>query len=266
MGGRCGIRGRLAAIAAVALLAAATAGCGDGSTPGPATQSASGDAMGQLGPVPSATPGAACLTGPERAGVVRLRSGNGASLAGVVLGTGPVGVVFAHGNNTDLCDWMPYARVLAAQGYQALVIDLNGFGASQASAGVPVDPRYDQDLTAGVRLLRSRGDTSVFLVGEVIGGIAAVRAATEVTVAGVVDVSSPARALRIDGVAAARKLRQPLLCIASRTDEFLSGTREVAAAAPHHRLLVVDASAGETALFTLPEVRDAVGGFLRHPG
>jgi hypothetical protein len=54
--------------------------------------------MGRLGPLPSATPGAACLTAGERGGVVRFRSGNGASIAGVVLGTGRVGVVMAHSN------------------------------------------------------------------------------------------------------------------------------------------------------------------------
>ncbi len=256
----------------VALVSATTlvlAGCGGRPV---------GDAMGELGPVPSATPGAGCLTGPERAGVVRFRSDNGALLAGALLGRGRTGVVFAHGNNTDLCDWMGYARVLAGQGYTALSIDLNGYGASQASAGVPVDPRFDEDLSAAVRLLRGRGVTSVFLIGEVTGGTAAVKAAAEIAppVAGVVDVSSPARTLRMDAVAAARTLTVPLLCIAAEVDEFLDGTRAIAAAAagPDHQLFIVTGTTGaETMLFdpTLEakatEVRARVAAFLRrHAG
>jgi pimeloyl-ACP methyl ester carboxylesterase len=257
------------------------AGCGGPPQHVAGTRSPAGDAtvdaMGQLGPLPSATPGAACLTAWERAGVVRFRSGNGASIAGVVLGTGRVGVVMAHSNNTNLCDWIPYARVLAGQGYRVLSIDLNGYGASQTSAGVPVDPRYDEDLVAAVGLLRRAGTASVFLIGEVIGGTAAVKAAVAITppVAGVIDVSSPSQTLNMDGVEAARRLRVPLLCIASDIDEFLDGTRAIAQAAtgaPEHELLVVaGASAGETMLFDpslepgAVQVRARVAAFLtRH--
>ena len=254
--------------------------------------------VADLGPVPSASPGSRCLSAAERAGivrfvsdngaslagvvlgagrqvgVVRFTSDNGASLAGVVLGNGPVGVVMAHSNNTDLCDWVPYGRVLAGSGYTALSIDLNGYGASQASAGVPVDPRYDQDLSAAVRLLRGRGAGTVFLLGEVIGGTAAVKAAAVIVppVAGVVAVSSVADTLRMDAVAAARVLKVPLLCIASDIDEFLDDTRRIASAAPDAELLVATGStSGETNLFDpsvepkAVEVRAAVSAFLhRH--
>jgi hypothetical protein len=88
--------------ARVLLAALLLAGCGGApqhvaDTRSP-TADATVDAMGRLGPLPSATPGAACLTAGERGGVVRFRSGNGASIAGVVLGTGRVGVVMAHSN------------------------------------------------------------------------------------------------------------------------------------------------------------------------
>jgi dienelactone hydrolase len=231
--------------------------------------------MGQLGPLPSATPGAACLTPEEQASVVRFRSDNGALLAGAVLGSGRAGVILAHSNNTNLCDWIPYARVLAGQGYTALSIDLNGYGASQTSAGVPVDPQYDRDLSAAARLLRGRGVTAVFLIGEVMGGTAAVKAAGEISppVAGVIAVSSIADTLGMNAVAAAGQLTVPVLCIAADVDEFLDGTRRIAAAAtraPYHELIVVQgATAGETMLFDpslepkATEVRAQVAGFLR---
>ncbi len=126
-----------------------------------------------------------------------------------------------------------------------------------------------------MRLLRGRGVGAVFLMGEVIGGTAAVKAATAITppVAGVVDVSSPADTLRMDAVAAARVLRVPLLCIASDIDEFVADVRriaEAAAGAPEHQLLIVaDTTSGETNLFDpaiepkAVEVRAAVESFLR---
>jgi dienelactone hydrolase len=264
---------RLVALAAAMTLA--LAGCGGPAQPGGSPRQPAGDAMGQLGPLPSATPGAKCLTAREQAGVVRFRSDNGALLAGALLGVGRTGVIFAHSNNTDLCDWVPYSRVLAGQGYTALSIDLNGYGASQTSAGVPVDPRYDDDLSAAVRLLRGRGVTAVFLVGEVMGGTAAVKAAAEITppVAGVIAVSSIADTLHMDAVAAAHRLTVPLLCIASGNDEFLDDTRRIAAAAsgaPYHEMLVVaGATAGETMLFDpglevkATQVRAQVAAFLR---
>jgi pimeloyl-ACP methyl ester carboxylesterase len=237
------------------LIALATAmtfmlvGCGGAAQRDVGSRPSLGDAMGEMGPLPSATPGATCLTTQERAGVIRFRSDNGASIAGVVLGAGRVGVVFAHSNNTDMCDWLPYGRVLASQGYTALAIDLNGYHASQASAGVPVDPKYDEDLSASVKVLRTHGVTAVFLIGEGIGGTAAVKAATEITpsVAGVIEVSGPAETLGMDAVAAARGLKVPLLCIASDIDEFLAGTRQIADAgvgAPEHQLLIVTGVSG----------------------
>jgi dienelactone hydrolase len=269
------VTSRLLALAAVMALELALAGCSPTPPGASVSPSPPADAMGAMGPIPSATPGATCLTARERLAVTRFPSDNGASIAGVMLGSGPVGVVLAHGNTTDLCDWMPWARVLAGQGYTALSIDLNGYGASQRSAGVPVDPRYDADLSGAVKLLRGRGVEVVFLMGEVVGGTASVKAATEIIppVAGVICVSSQADTLRMDAVAAARRLKVPLLCIASGIDEFLVDTREIvraAAGAPEHQLMIVtDSSSGETSLFDpdvepkAVEVRARVGSFLR---
>jgi dienelactone hydrolase len=232
-----------------------------------------------LDPVPSVTPGAACLTPAERSGVVRFTSDNGASIAGVVLGTGRTGVVLAHSNNSDMCDWVPYGRVLAAAGYTALSVDLNGFAASQASAGLPADARYDADLSGAVKLLRGRGVHAVFLMGESIGGTAAVKAAADVTppVAGVIDISSPAELSGVDALAAAPRLTVPLLCIASEHDEFGGDVRKVANAAtraPEHRLEIVAGSGSQGPSLLDPtvepkaaQVRELVESFLRgHAG
>jgi dienelactone hydrolase len=198
--------------------------------------------------MPTIAPGAACLTAAERAHTVRFASGNGASLAGVLLGSGRVGLVFAHQTDADMCEWVPYARLLAAKGYTALAIDMNGFGASQSSAGVPAQPRFDQDLLAAAALLRRQGVTSVVLVGASLGGLASVVAASEAQppVTAVVDVSGPEQMSGLDDVAAARRLTVPALFLVGERDEFVADVRAVAAAAPKtptHRLVVIPGTA-----------------------
>jgi dienelactone hydrolase len=166
----------------------------------------------------------------------------------VPFGSGKVGVVLAHQNDGDLCDWAPYARRLATRGYTALAIDLNGFGASQASAGVPADPRYDLDILAAANELRRRGLQQVILVGASVGGLASVVAASEAQppVAGVVDVSGPGSLSGLDAVAAAGRLTVPLLCLAGEDDQIAQEIQAVDAAAtqsPEHKLVVFPGTA-----------------------
>jgi hypothetical protein len=46
----------------------------------------------------------------------------------VALGGGPTGVVLAHQAASDLCEWLPRARVLAAEGRQVLAFDCGQAG------------------------------------------------------------------------------------------------------------------------------------------
>jgi dienelactone hydrolase len=270
------------ALLLTALLAAVTA-CDGGSAPAaaPGRSAAGSSAAGSSpaveppGPMPTVAPGAACLTAAERARTVRFASGNGASIAGVLLGSGPVGLVLAHQTNGDLCEWVPYARVLAARGYTALAIDMNGFGASQPSAGFPARPRYDQDLLAAAALLAGRGVTRVVLVGASLGGLAAVVAASEARppVVAVVDLSGPGDMAGLNAVAAAGRVTIPLLCLTSEKDEYVDDVRAVAAAAtraPEHRLVVIPGSASHGITLIDPALepqasaaRSAIEAFLR---
>ena len=49
---------------------------------------------------------------------------DGTRVQGVLLGRGPAGVVLAHQSDQTLCDWLPFARHLAAEGFRAFPIDL----------------------------------------------------------------------------------------------------------------------------------------------
>lgn len=282
------VRRRIGSAMVVVALAAGVAGCGgSGATTAPPTGSGSGSGPGDTsgagsssvpgspGPMPTVAPGAACLTPAERTRTLRFTSGNGASIAGVLLGSGKVALVLAHQVNGDLCEWVPYGRVLASRGYGVLAVDLNGFGASQASAGVPAQPRYDQDLLAAAAVLRSRGAARVILVGATLGGLAAVVAAAQAhpPVAAVVDVSGPAELSGLDAVAAARRLTVPVLCLTSEHDEFVQDVRTVAAAAagaPEHPLVVIPGTASHGIALLDPTVepkaaqaRATIEAFLR---
>jgi hypothetical protein len=57
--------------------------------------------------------GATC-PGDAAAGTkVAFTAGDGAALVGIELGQGRTGVVLAHQNSSDLCEWLPYGKRLA---------------------------------------------------------------------------------------------------------------------------------------------------------
>jgi pimeloyl-ACP methyl ester carboxylesterase len=237
-----GVRARVAAGLLAAVLA--LAGCGGGEATG-------AEPALSAGPVPTVRAGALCLTPTEQRGVVRFTSQNGASLGGVVLGSGPTGVVLAHSPSSDLCEWMPYARRLTGLGYRVLAFDLNGFASSGTSPGNPNDARYDQDVLAAAGQLRTRGASTVLLVGSMLGGLAALVAASEAEppVAGVIDMAGSTTMSGLDTDAAAKRLTVPVLFVAGERDTHVDHPhlRALAAAAtraPEHRVMVVAGSAG----------------------
>jgi pimeloyl-ACP methyl ester carboxylesterase len=228
-------RGSALLLVALALAGAACGGQGDGGRPAATTAAAPSTTLAQIGAV--------CLQGGERSRTVRFRSANGAELAGVLLGKGQVGVVLAHQINNDLCQWLPYARVLAKRGYRVLAFDFEGSGASGPSPGSG-DPPLDQDVAAAAELLRERGASRVVLVGGSLGGTAVVTAAAGVRppVAGVICLSGPSEFYAMDAVRAASRLTVPVLFMVGAQDRgFPENAREMYAATkvPDRKLVVV---------------------------
>jgi predicted alpha/beta-hydrolase family hydrolase len=242
-------RPEVAAVLPVLLLATLLAACapssGSSGAAGGGSQAASGPATASSGagsatPRPSrptvlvASPGAGCPRDVQGATPVHFPSDSGVELGGVILGEGSRGVLLVHGNLATLCEWAPLARVLARDDYEVLAFDMNGFGSSPPSAGGPAQPRYDLDVAAGVRELRSRGATSVVIVGESVSGTAVVVAAADLQppLDGVVDLSGPAQISGMDSETAAAELRSPVLYMASEGDGDDDGIERVIEATP----------------------------------
>lgn len=189
-------------------------------------------AIGSAAASPRAIP--ICLTSGERAHTVRYASRSGATITGVLLGRGRAGIVFANESPGDLCDWMPTARILAAEGYAVLPIDLNGFGVSTIAPTSPGLAYWDRDVAGAARVLRSHGVRRVALVGAGDGGTAVVAAATKITppVSAVVDISGPVNVSGVDALAAAAHLHSPVLYVAARRDAYAADVRATFRATP----------------------------------
>jgi pimeloyl-ACP methyl ester carboxylesterase len=195
--------------------------------------------------------GGACLTAQERAGAVYFASRSGAELAGVVLGAGRAGVVMAHGPHGDVCELVPYARILVGLGYRVLAFDFNGYGASGIGPEYPARGHLDRDVAAATAELRAKGVDKVILLGSEFGGLGALIAAADVRppVAGVVDLSGPNQLAGMDGLAAAARLTAPALFVVSERDPWVDEVRAAYAAASHsQRRLEVTPADGMHAL------------------
>ena len=175
------------------------------------------------------------------------RAADGTNLIGHLFGTGRKAVILGHQSQSNLCDWVTYARRLARLGYTAFAIDFRGHGLSQHREGAAGN-RLALDLAAAVKVMRQRGKTKVFLVGASMGGIATLVAGANVKppVDGVVSVSAPARFLGMDAVASAPRLRVPVLYLAAVDDDnagydFSKDAKELhaATAAADKRLVVL---------------------------
>lgn len=252
------------ALAVVALvLASACGGPGDGEpTEGPATTASTA-----VPPTTSAAAAGPCLRAAEAAGVFRFPTTDGSTLVGVVLGSGPTGLVLAHQLGSDLCEWLPQAREFARRGYRVLVFDFAGFGDSRPGP----DSRVDNDVIAATAELRRRGAERVVLIGSSMGGTAVLAAATRIRppVAGVVSLSGPSGYGGVESGEAMARLRVPVLFVVGADDRhFTEQARAMhrAARVADKRLLVVPGGGHGTSLVEFgsdaPRVLAAVRRFV----
>jgi pimeloyl-ACP methyl ester carboxylesterase len=219
-------RWRRLAVFAVGLAATvALAGCGTSPRP-PAA------AVHPATPAATHTPiGAAdwpCLNTRERARMFVLDGPGHDRLAALSIGTGHVAVILAHQVAGSLCQWWPYARSLAAAGFRVVAFDFDGFGASPAGDG-----DYPSEVAAAARWAHHAGAGKVVLMGGSMGGTAVMVAAAHLgaSVAGVIDLSGPARYAGMDVLAAARRVHVPVLFgYGVRDSVFASDIRRVRAA------------------------------------
>src|SRR5215218_10839646 len=171
----------------LALIAAA---CSDGSG---ADSDTAAQASATTGAAlqPLEQPSSRCGAPATKATLVRFKAADGTSLDGVLVGSGPAGVVLAHEYPADLCGAWPFADYLSKRGLRAFAIDLRCFGRSACPEG-EAKGRVVEDLDAAAAELRRRGVTRVALVGASMGGAAVLIAGTRVQppVAAVVSLSA----------------------------------------------------------------------------
>jgi pimeloyl-ACP methyl ester carboxylesterase len=167
-----------------------------------------------------------CGTKAERAHAIVFRASDGTRLVGLLLGKGTRGVVLAHQFRSNLCEWLPTARVLVKSGYRVLAFNFRDYGAGGA---------IDLDVAAAGRALTSRGVQKLYVAGGSMGGTAALVAAPKLAprLAGVISLSGPAHFQALDAAAAVAQLTVPVLFIASADDSpFADDARALFAAAP----------------------------------
>jgi pimeloyl-ACP methyl ester carboxylesterase len=202
-----------------------------------------------------------CLTKSERARAVSFRARDRIALRAVLLGRGKTGIALGHEYHGDLCNWLPFARTLAARGYLVLAFDFRNSGSSQYAPQLLVD----RDMVAAAALLRAHGAQRVELAGASMGGTAALAAGASAHAARVASLSGPADFGGVDAVAGVRKLRVPVLLLVGKGDtEFVPDVKRIDAAA--HRatttLSIQDSSAHGTALLAHGNARALLLKFL----
>ena len=179
-------------------------------------------------------------------------------LAGIVYGSGTTGIVFAHQSDGTSCDWMPYAKKVAAKGFRALAFDFGGYGASLLNDGDIVS-----DVVAAAAYLRATGVTQVILIGASMGGTAVLVAAGRITprVAGVVSLSSPATLGTAHTLDEIPHLTMPLLLICGNQDtrfvEDVQAEYKAATRASHRELVLSDSIVHGYRLVSSDALKDA---------
>ncbi|TMC97770.1 MAG: hypothetical protein E6J05_10840 [Chloroflexi bacterium] len=194
--------------------------CGPISQPGSTPRAAANS--------PAMRPLESCVQASDMAREVSFKSPNGEDVIGAVIGDGAVGVTLAHSAQSDLCEWLPYAKSLRDMGRRVLIFDF---------AFDPVG-----DVAGAASELRRQGVSKIVLVGSSMGGTASLVAATVVTprVVGVASLSGPQQYSTMDALAASKQLTLPVLYMAGRTDQqrpydFPADAKTMYAACPSTR-------------------------------
>jgi dienelactone hydrolase len=222
---RCQVRWVAVCLTILALLAAGCSGTSGSNGDGPAQATTTTAVALQ----PLEQPASRCGTATTKATLVRFQAADGTSLNGVLVGSGPAGVVLAHQYPSDLCGFWPFADYLAKRGLRAFAIDLRCFGRSACPEG-EARGRVVDDLDAAVAELRRRGVTRVGLVGASMGGAAVLIAGTRVqppvaavvSLSGEPDPTSLVGGIPLNAGTAVKQLTVPTMFVVATHDNYVS--------------------------------------------
>jgi dienelactone hydrolase len=197
----------------------------------------------------------ACASPAERASALRFFASDDTPLMGVVVGSGPRGIVLAHGQNGDFCEWLAYARDFAAAGYRVLAYD--------SRSGL----RVDLDVAAAIEALRRTGSEHVVVMGSSAGAIAALIGSSSLASApaAVVSLSAPASFGPLNALQAVQRLQAPTFFAASEQDDpFVGDARALyaASASQDKRLEILPGGAHGSGMLQDPAFRTRVQAFI----
>ena len=153
-------------------------------------------------------------------------------------------MVLAHESPGGSCGWLPAVPAFTAHGLRVLAFDFRGFPPS-ASPPNRIADDFAPDLQAAVDALHADGAQQVFVVGASFGAAAALAEGSKLHgVDGFASLSGEPElpAHGIDALAGVRKLRAPLLVLASRQDYYLDAAaakRMLLAAGSHDKQLAL---------------------------
>lgn len=161
---------------------------------------------------------------------------DGVQLIGELGGTAGPGVVLVHGARADRRQWADAGRALVERGYRPLRIDLRGHGESGGTVDLAA---ADRDVEGAYRYLLGRKIRPVFLVGEGVGGSAALVVASRVPVAGVATLGGQPASDGPNPRAVLTALRVPTLFLVHEADRE---TKKLAAGIASSRIVAVPES------------------------
>ena len=222
----CGWWGRRVGLTVV--VAVLAAGCSGTADNGGQSTGSGGQAAAATTLAPLVQPASRCAAPEVRATLLRFPAADGVQLDGVLVGSGPAGVVLLHAYPADLCGFWPYAVYLSQRGLQALAIDLRCFGLSACPQTDDAKSRVVDDVAGAVAALRAHGAKRIALVGASMGATTALLAgaALRPPVAAVVSLSTGKFDLAtllggstpLDTYSAAKRLSVPVLYAVARND------------------------------------------------
>jgi predicted alpha/beta-hydrolase family hydrolase len=157
-----------------------------------------------------------CVPKRLRNEAIAMTDSDGVHLSGLVLGSGPNGVLLSHEQGYNVCSFLPLAEELATRGYQVLLPEYRNHGASERVAD---NEHLSRDAHAGLAELRRRGATRILVGGASCGGTASILVGAKILdVVGLLIMSSPARCGGMDAVPPVRTITAPSLFIVSPGD------------------------------------------------
>jgi pimeloyl-ACP methyl ester carboxylesterase len=170
-----------------------------------------------------------------------------------VAGSGDRAVVFSDESDKDLCSWLPYARMLAADGFRVALYDY------------ALAPRDDLAHVTGY--LRAHGTHAIALVGASEGAKASIVVGSTLRVQAVVSLSAEDALQGVPVAPYARKLAVPTFYASAADDAYgaASATRTFYKVAPAtaKQLMIVPGAAHGTALLASPALARDVTTFIQ---